>query len=101
VKSGLGKLRRAAGTVAEGARVRVGLSRGRVWRDTPPPLTTSPASTAMDEEVVVDDVFSSGHLWRQSTLFAGSDAYTSALFAPLQLDSQSVACLRPGRVGQN
>jgi hypothetical protein len=52
----------------------------------------------MDGEAAVDDVFSSGQLWKQSTLFADSDAYESTLFAPLQLDSESIACPHAQRV---
>jgi hypothetical protein len=52
----------------------------------------------MDGDASVDDVFSSGQLWKQSTLFADSDPYESTLFAPLQLDSEFVACLHPERV---
>lgn len=95
---------RAAGTMAAGARVRVvGLrSRGQLWRHAPPQLTAHSShlhtSTAMDGEALVDNVFSSGQLWRQSSLFADSDPYESTLFAPLQLDSEFGACLRPERV---
>ncbi|EAT87049.2 hypothetical protein SNOG_05985 [Parastagonospora nodorum SN15] len=45
----------------------------------------------MDGEAFVDDVFSSDQLWKQSTLFADSALHESALFAPLQLDSEFVA----------
>ena len=47
----------------------------------------------MDDETSVDDVFSSGQLWKPSTLFNAPDALESTLFAPLQLDSEFVACL--------
>jgi hypothetical protein len=55
-------------------------------------------STAMDHGASAHDVFASDQLWKQSTLFADSDAYDSALFAPLQLDSESVASFHLERV---
>jgi len=55
----------------------------------------------MDGEASVDDVFSSDQLWKQSALFADSALYESAIFAPLQLDSEFVACLRLQRVHQH
>jgi hypothetical protein len=67
------------------------------------PTTTHdspPRPTVMEDEVSADDVFSSGHLWKQSTLFADPNAFDSTLFAPLQLDSKPVACFRPERVEQ-
>ncbi|KAH5421606.1 spindle pole body subunit [Parastagonospora nodorum] len=44
----------------------------------------------MDGEALVDDVFSSDQLWKQSALFADSALHESALFAPLQLDIASI-----------
>lgn len=55
----------------------------------------------MDDETSVHDVFSSSRLWRQSTLFDAPDAHESTLFAPLQLDSEFVACVLPQRVEPN
>jgi hypothetical protein len=55
----------------------------------------------MDDETPAHDVFSSRGLWQRSTFFADPDAYESALFAPLQLDSESVASPRPRRVEHN
>jgi hypothetical protein len=52
----------------------------------------------MDNGASAHDVFASDQLWKQSTLFADSDAYNSALFAPLQLDSESVASFHLERV---
>jgi len=36
----------------------------------------------------IHDVFSSADLWEESKLFAQADTHESALFAPLQLDSE-------------
>ncbi|KAF2025642.1 hypothetical protein EK21DRAFT_75880 [Setomelanomma holmii] len=44
----------------------------------------------MDEDEAVPHVFSSSQLWKQSSLFADSDAYNSTLFAPLHLDISSI-----------
>jgi hypothetical protein len=41
---------------------------------------------------LVDDVFSSHRLWKQSELFVDPSIPESTLFAPLQLDSKPVAC---------
>jgi hypothetical protein len=54
----------------------------------------------MEDAAVVDNIFSSGQLWKQSTLFDDPDAYESNLFTPLQLDSKTVACLRLERVAR-
>jgi hypothetical protein len=67
----------------------------------PPTTTLTSTPPAMDDDPSVHDVFSSGHLWRQSTLFDAPDAHESTLFAPLQLDSEFVACLHPHRVEPN
>ncbi|CAO2653787.1 Nn.00g031980.m01.CDS01 [Neocucurbitaria sp. VM-36] len=44
----------------------------------------------MEAEDPIHDVFSSDHLWKQSTLFEGPEACESSLFAPLQLDISSI-----------
>jgi hypothetical protein len=51
----------------------------------------------MDDETLAHDVFSSRGLWQRPTFFAEPDVQ-STLFAPLQLDSKSVASSRPTRV---
>lgn len=54
------------------------------------PTTTQlpPTSTAMEDGDAMHDAFSSAGLWEESKLFAQADTHESALFAPLQLDSE-------------
>jgi hypothetical protein len=84
----VGKPRAAAGTVTEGARVRVGLSGRKVWRVMPLRTHTS-TCTAMEEGDPIHDVFSSDRLWQQpSFIDDDDDIQGSSFFAPLQLDSK-------------
>jgi hypothetical protein len=46
-------------------------------------------SAAMDERDSIHDVFSTDHLWTQSSFFSDVDSQDSSLFAPLELDSAS------------
>lgn len=96
VKSDMSKARTRCRKSRRRARVRVGLS--RKFGVIPHHDSQPHASTTMDGEAPVDDVFSSDQLWKQSTLFTDSALYESALFAPLQLDSEFVACLHLQRV---
>lgn len=72
-----------------GARVHVGLSRQMfgVIRHSPH-HSALPTFTAMADGDAIHDVFSSADLWEESKLFAQADTHESALFAPLQLDSE-------------
>lgn len=56
-------------------------------------------SATMDEGDGIHNVFSSDHLWEQSTLFEETDVYQSSLFAPLQLDSRFCRVFVPARQG--
>ena len=79
---------RAAGTVTEGARVRVGLSRQNHGASYPSLTLDYSTFAAMDARDSIHDVFSTEHLWRQPSFF-DDDSQESSLFAPLELDSGS------------
>jgi hypothetical protein len=90
VKEGTGQVARVLQEQSRiGARVRVGLKPPKVWRHFSPTTThLNPTLTAMEDEDAIHDVFSGAGLWEESKLFAQPDTHESALFAPLQLDSE-------------